>query len=66
MLMLPPNLIDAVNAEDALSFREYNRETNLESYETFKSMRPIPEGMAEEAIIHGITRALRTSFRANS
>lgn len=61
--MLPADLIDAINAEDHLSFTAYIREENLSHYETFRTMRPPPAGMFEEAVLKGITRALRKMNR---
>ncbi|CZT14087.1 related to gibberellin cluster-GA14-synthase [Ramularia collo-cygni] len=60
ILMLPPDYIDAVNeqAEANLSFREYARVEFLSGYDTFRTYRPPPLGMFDEAVMKGLTRSL--------
>ena len=59
MIILPPEAIDAINAEKNLSFVEYVRAEFLSDFDTFRTMRPWPAGMFSEAILKGITRPLR-------
>lgn len=58
-LILPPEYIDAINAEPNLSFNAFIREENLSDYQTFRTMRTPPPGMFEEMTMKGLTRALR-------
>lgn len=59
VIILPPEAIDSINAEKNLSFVEYVREEFLSDFDTFRTMRPWPAGMFNEAILKGITRPLR-------
>ncbi|KAF4988023.1 hypothetical protein FGRMN_10017 [Fusarium graminum] len=58
LIILPPEAIDAVNAEKKLSFVEFVREEHLSNFDTFRTMRPFPTSMFNEAVLKGITRNL--------
>jgi hypothetical protein len=60
VLMLPPEYIDAINEHESLSFTEYTYRNFLASYDTFRTYRPPPPNMFNEAVIKGLTRSLRT------
>lgn len=59
IIILPPESVEAVNAESNLSFTDWVRVEHLSKYNTFRTMRPWPPGMFVEAILKGITRPLR-------
>jgi len=58
LLVLPPDYIDAVNAEPALSFQAFSREEFLADLDTFQSFRPTHNGLFEDAVMKGLTRSL--------
>ncbi|KAI6455692.1 hypothetical protein MCOR16_000705 [Pyricularia oryzae] len=58
LIILPPEYIDAINAERKLSFLEYVREEFLSDFDTFRTCRPMPPGMFSKAIQNGINRRL--------
>lgn len=69
LLILPPDSVEAVNVEKNLSFTDWVRVEHLSKYDTFRTMRPWPQGMFSEAILKGITRPLskyHIPIRSNS
>lgn len=59
-LILPAELMDAVNKESTLSFDAYNRKFFLSQYDTFKQFKGTSRGVElfQEAIMKGLTRSL--------
>jgi len=64
--MLPAESVDAMNAEKNLSFIEYVKHEFLSDLGTFRTLRPYPSGMFNEAIHKGITRPLRKTFLSST
>jgi cytochrome P450 len=52
-------MVDSMNAEKNLSFIEYVKDEFLSEFNTFRTLRPYPPGMMNDAIHKGITRPLR-------
>ncbi|KAK4497493.1 hypothetical protein PRZ48_011944 [Zasmidium cellare] len=66
LIMLPPDMIEHVNATEDLSFKQYTREYMLADYESFRTFKSPPEGMFEEAVMKGLTRSLPKFTKALS
>lgn len=58
LIILLPESIEAVNVQKNLSFTDWVRVEHLSKYDTFRTMRPWPQGTFSEAILKGITRPL--------
>ena len=54
-----------MNAEKNLSFIEYVKDEFLSDLDTFRTLRPYPPGMFNDAIQKGITRPLRVYRRSS-
>jgi hypothetical protein len=48
-----------MNAEKNLSFIEYVKDDFMSDFDTFRTLRPYPSGMFNDAVHKGITRHLR-------
>ncbi|EME79716.1 uncharacterized protein MYCFIDRAFT_204915 [Pseudocercospora fijiensis CIRAD86] len=66
IIMLPPEMIDAVNEKSELSFQRFTEEHFLAKYDTFRTFRSPPPGLFEEAVMTGLTRSLPKFTKALS
>ncbi|KXS94023.1 hypothetical protein AC579_1163 [Pseudocercospora musae] len=66
VIMLPPEMIDAVNEKPQLSFQRFTEEHFLANYDTFRTFRSPPPGLFEEAVMTGLTRSLPKFTKALS